>query len=1235
MAVSPQEVGVVTGAALDIQTASTNYSSDVAIDEAMRVERTIEDEIVEGLVDEHRWPRVIVGDAGTGKSTLLWSIACTLSRSGQGVPVLLPATWLLRTDIAGPADYLVRGVSELAETLDARVIVMLDTVDLLLHDEQSRQILRRAIGLIEQSGFAVLCATRPHEAALLGVDSVRRHLLSSYDDAELPAAVTALAVRYCAGMSPEKIVADVAHATARGLPAADVCRSPLLVRILFELSAPAIPALADMDTTQLFRSYWQRRIVRDARTDLETHFRPAADANFADAAQATALGLLSFGLPELPAADFTTALTAAGALSIAQIDEGVEVLSERGVLTVTGARRGFFHQTMFEFAAAMAVLSRWPATTLAALTHRTTKRDGDLFVGCVLEQALILGGSNPALRRAIVASTSQLSESTSDAIQSIALVAWAHHPACLTDSRRRLRQVGVSAIVRAVHHIPAIATKPVGESISQLLVIGEVRTEAAVSIAVLEAMTRLAYRHPDQMAQALDHLDLVAAVTSAASTLEFENAVRTVLGAVAADSPTLVRRVLVAMLTNATSRAHIALDYLAELWPAIGSTDLFSEVSRVVDDLDAGDHHTAYAFGRLLFHHWTHHSNPITAQRWLGITDRIVHQPEGSFVFFDEAQMVAVGDMITATTDAAVIDQHLQLLTSTVSATGQTILTTHVLPALAATTGTARDRLTAHAAQIISTIAWGAPDREVTDPARLIVDLMRRSQLPNQFVADVLPPTITAAQWLSDDLLIPITPLAADVGIVSALDALRQPKPVAGSDNQDVLDRLYDSPSGRTPQTEALFERLLQTALTAGLTHRATALMTVASQRGRGWVDPHTPAVLERCRELLSAQTLQDREAGANLLASLMTATTTKIAWPELRRALDIAGGTQALPQLIKGMWLHTSPEDVDEQIGYLTQLIDVVPGRIPPIERRPGIEVAAAAAAVEAWLRIAAMRAAPQAANWEVTRILGCYDLEATDMIVLGTKFAAMMHYITRVGQTSAPAAASMLIDYLEAVAQARFFGINIMLWRRDCGEAVRAASGHHPAQIGSTLIGLCTTLDNEIATVVLDELAAQFYGVVRDDIIHLSREVTDGEVRNYALDLIRSHDRREGTLAFPEILAGPDTDPPLSQLEKDIRERREALKKATGHAYRTLKTATGQSADVLAGHFFVSPPKYRRLADNSTWRVPDIDLCRRVDAFGRQLGLDEFGLTRHLEALVAAEERKRDRDSHVRREQ
>jgi hypothetical protein len=102
-----------------------------------------------------------------------------------------------------------------------------------------------------------------------------------------------------------------------------------------------------------------------------------------------ATAMLVAGAPELPRDRLARELQAVG------LDRGsLDQLQGRGVIRVSHLAPdhlvGFFHQTFFEHAAALAILRLGGPRGIAALAERWAKYDGNLFLGAVLERVLVL-----------------------------------------------------------------------------------------------------------------------------------------------------------------------------------------------------------------------------------------------------------------------------------------------------------------------------------------------------------------------------------------------------------------------------------------------------------------------------------------------------------------------------------------------------------------------------------------------------------------------------------------------------------------------------------------------------------------------------------------------------------------------------------------------------------------------------------------------------------------------------
>lgn len=244
------------GGLAELLRVSRVYVRDIGLDTVLYVPRTLEPELLATITDQTDSGRahLVVGDAGFGKSTLLWSLSSTLSDHTEVVPLVLPAPWIIQRGIETVGDLAVDAAEELA-TDGRRLVMLLDTVDLLLHEEASRQDLRLLLDRLGGADVGVVATSRPVEAGLIADDVDRVLELPGYDDRELDVAVASLGHRYCPSGDAAGLHGQIRQATARSLPVTQVCRPPLLLRVLFELAAPAAPGLAEMDVTTLYREY--------------------------------------------------------------------------------------------------------------------------------------------------------------------------------------------------------------------------------------------------------------------------------------------------------------------------------------------------------------------------------------------------------------------------------------------------------------------------------------------------------------------------------------------------------------------------------------------------------------------------------------------------------------------------------------------------------------------------------------------------------------------------------------------------------------------------------------------------------------------------------------------------------------------------------------------------------------------------------------------------------------------
>ncbi|MFD5283987.1 NACHT domain-containing protein [Streptomyces rubrogriseus] len=1102
---------------------SAVYVRDIRIDSMLHVVRTLEPDLLEQLRNtSHPWPRVVVGEAGSGKSTLLWSLHQSLAAEPDTEPLLLPATWLLQERSAEPAERLAGLLQKIARA-GSRPVLLLDTADLMLHDEEARQRLLRLLDSVHAAGFCGLYSTRPQEAALLSDDSLRRYDLQPYDDTELDQAVAALVTRYCPDVPHAEVTTRVRQATARGLPVAEVCRSPLLLRMLFDLSAPAEPELGDVDVTRLFNAYWQRRVMRDARTDTETGLRARAADNLSALAGHAAIGLLASGLPGLPAATLreTTAVAAGSSGDSASIEEGLAVLTERGVLVPGGGQVGFLHQTMFEFAAAKGLLARSDPGTIDTLTARATGHGGDLFVGAVLEQVLILAGTNPLLQGAAHDAVTALVASDSEAVQAIGLVAWGHYPALLDGATEALRTAGASALERTTRILPTIAAKPTGQTISQLLRIWQCTTEPGVRTAVLDAFGRLALRTPRDVAEAVDYLDPLQTFSGTTVTSAMRRSFLGVLRAISSQARLLVRSTLVAMLMSGDDRECVELEYLARQWSSIGDDHLLAEILRAADAEGPPNHTVAAGYGKVIAAEWRRAGTWHGAGPWADFLAKAMNPGPAALTLRDEATLHAIGAFVATTNDDRCIRIAIEALLAASDPRVRDFVCHSVLRDILTSESQAAAVLETVARSSLATIGYDAQKGRIDGRQQLLLDLLAQSDLPGTTVARFLPPHLGVQDWKADHRLVRIASAAADHGHPTAqrlLDEVsRNPQMLSAAQ----LDALFSTRAAHMPESDAVFDAIVSIGTRTGRTADLEKIVNSAD-RLDGRLDRYGPPLLAHARELMTGSEASKRR-GSQFLAGLMAKIDTEMAWPELRAVLDDVDDPRILVQLIRALWKQTPAGDVSAQLDYLGQFIEVRPGAVRPVARPRGRLTDISVADASAWAMLYIFGARTEAATdqWPVVRTLGLYEAEGEEIFVEGRRFLIVCDYLARLGPVDPHRAGANLLDYLTALSTGEFHGNHSSWWRRELRVAVQYACALGDHRSIESLVAVCGTLDNSIAEVITTAIAERHYADAREHLQSLGRADITAALRSFLLELIRSHDRSFGTRAFPEVFA------------------------------------------------------------------------------------------------------------------
>ncbi|WP_041788021.1 hypothetical protein [Mycolicibacterium gilvum] len=558
------------------------------------VERDVEDPILQRLrSDGDIDPEIVIGEAGDGKTTLLWSLHRKLGHDRN--PILLSAAWFQPDEYGNQAltaDDVVGAVAAIDE-----VVVLLDTADLLLHSVFSTEQTVTLIERLSSLGVAVVVATRPREAMSLPGDLGRRTDLGAYSEGELAAAVPKLVASYCPDddAAPSDPSAALKHARARGLVVERVCISPLLLRLLFELAGPKFPRL-EVDVTGLYRQYWERRVT----ADLRSHARGTArgkEADLSTVAGLVGIAMVAAGRPEikLEAAVRRCADIASHAnlrSTAEEIRRAIDTLCHRGVLIETAGSIRFLHQTLFEFAAAQGLAQRGSERELPRLLARLEESPDDLFLGAVVEQLLIVLADDNLSEEAVAAAVRRLSRTKLPSLVEIAMLVWAHHPALPGVTPQDLETVDAQAVERFIRVVPTVHSSA-DDIIGHLFWIWNEREPLRPK--VVDACAYLARRSPKPVGDFVAAVDMFGELAVKHRQMVRTNATPLLLlEAVLSINPEYLRpavlRLMKRLASDAGGRTAIAtcLRLVAAHWTAIGTPEFLAQVEDTVETMQKG-----------------------------------------------------------------------------------------------------------------------------------------------------------------------------------------------------------------------------------------------------------------------------------------------------------------------------------------------------------------------------------------------------------------------------------------------------------------------------------------------------------------------------------------------------------------------------------------------------------------------------------------------------------------------
>ncbi|CAI7977264.1 conserved hypothetical protein [Frankia sp. Hr75.2] len=637
-----QQLSVQMADELDIASSSDGTRTEHRLSTDLYVRRTQEADVLAALApDGSPSATVVSGEAGHGKSSLLWGVWQRLQDDERVESFLLNAIWLIDPNGTGREPLLPAGdLAEAVRTVAARgrtCVVLIDTADLLLHYETDRRRLLDICDRVMDDGAHVVVTSRPEEARALPRTIFQHVGLQPYDARELPEAVERHVRAYCPDAPPhpaEEKIALILRAVSRGLPTREICQSPLLLRLLFDLYAPEFPPL-ELDVSGLYRMYWQRRVVADTRS--EVGLSGTATVNLSGPAESVGLALLATGRTEL-ASDVllrymrTVADQWNGGATSAPLGEAIDTLTRRGVLLRSRVGLRFLHQTLFEYAAALGLLERDGLSAVEFLDAHLRQHPDDLFVGAVFEQLLILAAADPLMTDHVQRTLTGLADSGSVALQRTALGVVAYRPELTSAAEYLIRAVEPAAARRYAQIAPSVADVDTVHLLTALARAWERSVHCRMT--VMEAFERLATREPAAVLGTVRQLrcDEYVRGMPKDSAPVIQLFARVVCAVAPADelwAAGQLMDLLELLVSRATSRdlPLYILELIASHWPTVGSAAFAAEIQAFVvqsqEVRDSGRAAMREALGRILALSWR--DRPVTddAGWWHDLLDEV------------------------------------------------------------------------------------------------------------------------------------------------------------------------------------------------------------------------------------------------------------------------------------------------------------------------------------------------------------------------------------------------------------------------------------------------------------------------------------------------------------------------------------------------------------------------------------------------------------------------------------
>jgi hypothetical protein len=303
----------------------------------------------------------IVGDAGHGKSCLLWYLFHRLKNDGSFLVLPLLADHLV-DDLGQEISHAIRHLASGRRGDDGRIVVLVDTLDILVGINDA--VLARALNALRAAGCLLITTSRPHEAErfyrLCNRDE--EVPLKRYTDKEF-ALVTRRYIdkaypRWSSGQKEAQFRKVAELLEQRRDIARELDLEPLILRMIFEAYVPE-DITQDINTQKVYEKFWRERVLEDRQRALAEQRARAAVCRFLAREIIFGRGALHAESIHL---DYLSARWEK-AHDAPLPDEVITRLVSSGVLQWAMGKQAvrFFHQTFLEYAAAFDLLQRLTA----------------------------------------------------------------------------------------------------------------------------------------------------------------------------------------------------------------------------------------------------------------------------------------------------------------------------------------------------------------------------------------------------------------------------------------------------------------------------------------------------------------------------------------------------------------------------------------------------------------------------------------------------------------------------------------------------------------------------------------------------------------------------------------------------------------------------------------------------------------------------------------------------------